>query len=234
MIKDTKEMETGIILAEGELTVYTQAIENLLAGFGYGNLKQVSEALLILGRGPEMEQLNDRVKSMLEEFHKSVWSVKSGLDPSAITMTSTNIPDAAKKLEYVLSATNDATHKLFGLVERQEGALVNVTTALDLLEKEIAEGANPASAVAEFSRSFRTQSKEVTEVLSEMVMTQEFQDLCGQALRKVLKLVQEMESNLRVMLKQFGIEIKEHEDVPAESKVTDQENVDDLLKEFGF
>jgi chemotaxis protein CheZ len=227
--------ETKVVVAGEQGPDLAGALEQLLEGFGHGNIEQVRLALSLLGNGPEIDRLNGRAQELLAKFHRTVWAVKDGLDPSSITMTSTNIPDAARKLEYVLSATNDATHKLFGLVEHQESVLKREEAAMAKLHQSIAAGADPRACLAAFEEEHKSCIEEGRKVLSEMVMTQTFQDLCGQALKKVLKLVQELESNLSCLLSQLRINVEPPKETTSQaSPGVSQDDVDDLLKQFGF
>jgi chemotaxis protein CheZ len=83
-------------------------------------------------------------------------------------------------------------------------------------------------------------------------MAQDFQDLTGQVIRKVIELVREVEDSLINMLTAFGISAEAMQEksspklgdnlvegpiVNAESRddvVEDQDDVDDLLSSLGF
>lgn len=234
--KDTPTMETDgtttVVVSSETEHAYAEALEKILIGFGNGDLEQIREAMNSIAQGPDMLRLQERLGAIVKEFHSTVTNVKSGLDPASITMSSTNIPDAARKLEYVLNATNDATHKLFGIIERQENLISEGDAALERLKSELNNGVNPTEALAHYEADYKRWTGATHEALSEAVMTQEFQDLCGQALKKVLNLVQEMEGNLTTLLKHLGVDVNQPTEPVAEK--LEQDNVDDLLKQFGF
>jgi chemotaxis protein CheZ len=223
--------KTVVVCSETE-HAYAEALEKILIGFGNGDVEQIRSAMNLIGQGPDMLRLQERLGTFVKDFHSTVTNVKSGLDPASITMSSTNIPDAARKLEYVLNATNDATHKLFGIIERQENLISEGDAALEKLKTELQNGVNPIEALARYETDYKRWTGATHQALSEAVMTQEFQDLCGQALKKVLNLVQEMEGNLTALLKHLGIDIHQPKEPVAEK--LEQDNVDDLLKQFGF
>ena len=75
---------------------------------------------------------------------------------------------------------------------------------------------------------------------SDILVSQNFQDLSGQTLKKVIKLVQELESNMVELLALFGateatevVEISESEEEPSKGSL-DQDDADAVLKELGF
>lgn len=204
-----------------------QALQLLLTGFAEGNLEKVRSALNTLTDSNQTD-LHEQICDMTNKFHQSINTFKSRLDPAQITMTTTNIPDAAKKLEYVLQATNDATMNLFSFVERIEEGIKQSEEGMNAVE-------HSGKPVSEFLSEQRDRLKESKRILQEMIMAQEYQDLCGQALSKVLKLVREVEGTLRDLIKQFGIETQNSEGVqsPDDTKY-DQNEADALLKELGF
>ncbi len=71
--------------------------------------------------------------------------------------------------------------------------------------------------------------------LTEIITTQSFQDITGQILKKVISLVGDIEEELVSLITNFGVKIDQ--DVKVDSEKSDQvsqNDVDELLKEFGF
>jgi chemotaxis protein CheZ len=226
---------TTIITAEENTSsLYAMALEEILIGLGHGDASLVEQALKKLGNGAEIDRIGDRAAQILRSFHETVWSLREGLDPSAVTMTSTNIPDAAKKLGDVLTSTNEATHKLLALVEHQEALIKKGDTYLSELEENIQHNPSAPTFVKEFAARYRELNSEARALASEMVMTQEFQDLCGQALKKVLTLVQGLESRMTSLLEHLKIDIPSTQHTEQAEPLTQQGDVDDLLKDLGF
>jgi chemotaxis protein CheZ len=70
---------------------------------------------------------------------------------------------------------------------------------------------------------------------TEILTAQSFQDITGQTIKKVIKLVGDIEEELVRLITTFGVKIDHgiKAEVLATEKVS-QADVDDLLKEFGF
>ena len=85
-------------------------------------------------------------------------------------MHTTNIPDAARKLDYVLHATNEASHKLFLLVEKQETVLNRGDHALQQLENAVGEKGLPPELIAAFSAEYKEVTAQAREVLSDIII----------------------------------------------------------------
>lgn len=238
--------KTTVIHTTSDFTVCSDALESLLNGFGNGDTTQVQEAILLLNNtfnghinkkpadvSPNVAKLSEKAYSLINQFHASVKTVKFGFDPATVNMHSTNLPDASRKLNYVLQSTHDAAQILFGLVERQEKILQDG----DLAVAKLAEAARGNPAVAVYVAEHKRRMNQMQEVLSEVVTSQEFQDLCGQALKKVIKLVEEMEKNLATLLDCFGVEVPSAAETLESSPDTTKINQDDannLLKELGL
>jgi len=83
-------------------------------------------------------------------------------------------------------------------------------------------------------------------LLMDIMMAQDFQDLTGQVIKRVMELAQELETQLVQVLVDFSPEVKKETNddslmngpqVNAENKadvVSNQEQVDDLLDSLGF
>jgi chemotaxis protein CheZ len=225
---------TTLIVEDDKDHLYAEAVEKILIGFGHGNLDEVRNGMNLLGQGPDMAKLQARLGTMVQEFHTTITNVKLGLDPESISMSSTNIPDAAKKLDYVLSATSESTHRLLGLIERQERYLADSDAAVNSLKEAIANGTPAEEAFKKYEDGYLSWSASFKETLSEAVMTQEFQDLCGQALKKVQKLVAGLEGTLSSLLKHLRVEINPSTAPTPDETAMAQDSVDDLLKDLGF
>ncbi|MCL0072611.1 protein phosphatase CheZ, partial [Thermodesulfovibrionales bacterium] len=71
--------------------------------------------------------------------------------------------------------------------------------------------------------------------LTEILMTQSFQDLTGQIIKKVIELIEDVEKELVNLVATFGVKIEEGKIVKVcETEKVSQSDVDDLLKDLGF
>ena len=87
-----------------------------------------------------------------------------------------------------------------------------------------------------FVAKYRTLNHAMQAVSHDIVISQEFQDLCGQKVKKVMRLVCDVEVYLKALLEQLNVELptpKSAAELEAEQSV-DQESTDALLKELGL
>jgi chemotaxis protein CheZ len=145
----------------------------------------------------ELRRLTVGLQGALERFT---------LDSRLVDLAEKEMPDARHRLDHVLKLTDEAAHKTMDLVE-QSVPIANRTakSAADLLlswkrfrAREIA--------VEDFKKmlgqmdAFLEVTKGDTEALrtnlAEVLMTQGYQDITGQIIRGVMKLVAELETTL--------------------------------------
>lgn len=162
------------------------------------------------------------------------------------------IPDARERLSYVGRMTEDAAHKVLGLVDgarpacaalrdaaRDHGAALDALP-LDGAGPELARG---LGAAREFARRTEAAAVQQDGVLGEIMMSQDFQDLSGQVIKKVIDIISRTETQLLQLLSQSA---PEHLAVAAAAaneqlqgpqtpdKALKQDDVDDLLSSLGF
>ena len=199
----------------------------------------------------------ERLGGIVRLLHDSLREL--GYD-KALTEASSQIVDAQDRLEYVASLTEQAANKVLNTLD--EGM-----PAQDLLSKQAKDmetrwadlfsgklSLDEFKALAGDSRQFAASVNEATEAekarLLEIMMAQDFQDITGQLIKKVVKITQTVEQELAQLLRDNApADIKEKlarkEQEAAQpaplmqgpsvpEAALDQDNVDDLLADLGF
>jgi chemotaxis protein CheZ len=144
----------------------------------------------------DLRALNASLQRTLDEFRNSFRHASSA---------GKEMPDARLRLDHVLKLTEDAAHRTLDLVERS-GPLADrlAVDALALIDPiRQARDAYSGTSVAELlvrvedylSRAHR-EGNSVRANLAEVLMAQSYQDLSGQIIRTVIKLVAELERTL--------------------------------------
>jgi len=159
------------------------------------------------------------------------------------------LPDARSRLTYIASKTADAANKVLNSVDQAKLDHAHIAEATRALGKLIV--ADPVKAVASgavfnFVQDVEKSTARIDGHLTDIMMAQDFQDLTGQVIKKVVTLAQDMETQLMNAL----VEVMpgEHRTesvnsllngpvINAEGRtdvVVDQQQVDDLLDSLGF
>ncbi len=167
------------------------------------------------GMFKELRQLTGDLQKALERF-----SIESRLQDIA----ENEIPDARARLVHVINMTDEAAHRTLDLVE-QSGPLAERTAQeaaalLESLESDRSRsGASAPDAgaqspellrsVEKFLTVARSNSELIRRNLADVLLAQGYQDLTGQIIRSVMKLVEELEATLANLARLSG-DIVEH------------------------
>ena len=175
--------------------------------------------------------------------------------------TRDQLPDARDRLTYIARVTGEAAEMVLNAVDRARVVQEQMTQrATDLRKRwhavaqytaQDAQRATPAGRAlvdetCAFFAGVGGQTDATQAILTDIMMAQDFHDLTGQVIRKVVTLAQNMEEQLLKLLiettppeqrRKIEPEILEGPVVKAEGRsdvVTDQAGVDDLLASLGF
>jgi chemotaxis protein CheZ len=167
----------------------------------------------------EIRRLTGGLQKALERF-----SIESRLADIA----ENEIPDARSRLAHVIKMTDEAAHRTLDLVEqsgplaertaREAGALLaSLKTYRDRPSGSGFEGAVRSidaflpvvRGVEAFLPAVRGDSDQIRKNLADVLLAQGYQDLTGQIIRSVIKLVEELEEALASLTKLSG-DIVEH------------------------
>jgi chemotaxis protein CheZ len=208
---------------------------------------------------PDGQVMYARLGSIVRIMHDSLREL--GYD-KALTEASSQIVDAQDRLEYVASLTEQAANKVLNTLD-------DGMPAQDLLSKQAKDmetrwadlfagklSIDQFKALAGDSRQFAALVSEATEAekarLLEIMMAQDFQDITGQLIKKVVKITQTVENELAQLLRDSApADVKEklaqkqaaqEQEQPAQlmsgpsvpTVALDQDSVDDLLADLGF
>ncbi len=205
------------------------------------------------------EALFKEVGKLTRQLHDSITDFR--VDNRLSELAASDMPDARDRLSYVLDKTEAAANKTMDAVERTLPMADKLQESLQQVRPQWNALMNGKIALEEFKALCHRIDALLTEVegdsvelhseLTEILMAQDFQDLTGQVIRRVIELVQEVETQLVEILKAFGSEQSPEEIAakPAESHEPEgpiihpelrddvaqsQDEVDDLLSSLGF
>ncbi len=181
------------------------------------------------------------------------------IDPKITTLTESDLPDAKERLQYVITMTEQSANQTLSAVE----SLLPISQDLDMqveklsskwerfLDREMpfAEFKNMSSEISKHFEQSKGALQQVQEGLNEILMAQGFQDITGQIIKRVIKLVQDLETSMVQLIKISGgksAETKVGNDLELPGPVvpgvddkkgdvaSSQDDVDDLLSSLGF
>lgn len=209
---------------------------------------------------PESKELFAEVGKLTRQLHDSLTSFQ--LDPKIANLATDDIPDAKERLSYVMNMTEQAANKTMDAVDSSLPLADKINNSLTELKPEwnklmqrqiqLGEFKSLCYAINDFMETAERDAAQLHLNMTEIMMAQDFQDLTGQVIKRVIELVKEVEDSLIHLLTVFGEpesnkaneEEKPADDNGVEGPIIDAENredavssqdeVDDLLSSLGF
>lgn len=211
-------------------------------------------------QNPINSELFAEIGKLTRQLHDSLNNFQ--LDTRLNDLATADIPDAKERLNYVISRTEEAANKTMDAVESIFPVVDNIQEQIRVVnplwhklmhnELDIGEFKTLCRDIDVLLKTTEKDTSRVHSLMTDVLMAQDFQDLTGQVIRKVIDLVREVEESLINMLTAFGISSEEVNEqhlpkvgdnlvegpiVNIESRtdvVSDQDDVDDLLSSLGF
>ncbi|MBC7730250.1 MAG: protein phosphatase CheZ [Microbacteriaceae bacterium] len=187
-----------------------------------------------------LEQLDQRVRRLGVTLAELSWN-------EALHLLADEIPDARARLSHVGQLTEDAAHKVLNMVDAAQPVCQSAAADAEALAGRLASVADhpevgvgeARAALAEAVEALRHHGGVVrgqSGVLTDIMLAQDFQDLSGQMIKKVVAIISHTEQQLHRLLAQTGSRLVGG---PlrarlAEPQVPDQADVDALLAAVGF
>jgi chemotaxis protein CheZ len=219
-----------------------------------------ADALVAEIQNPINSELFAEIGKLTRQLHDSMNNFQ--LDSRINDLATADIPDAKERLNYVITRTEEAANKTMDAVESifpvvddlagQVRGIMPLWTKLMDNEINLKEFKGLCVDIDVLLTTTDKETQKIHSLMTDVLMAQDFQDLTGQVIRKVIDLVREVEENLINMLTVFGIGTEESSEkklpsvgdnlvegpiVNTENRndvVEDQDDVDDLLSSLGF
>lgn len=161
---------------------------------------------------------------------------------------SEGLPDARSRLEYIAQKTGEAAEKVLNSVDLAKAEHAAITAQTRAMAAAIV--ADPVKAVASgavfnFVGEVEAGTARIDQHLTDIMMAQDFHDLTGQVVKRVVSLAADLEDSLVKLLVQSMPPEQAHKVEAAlqgpvvvhegrTDVVKDQTEVDDLLASLGF
>ncbi len=204
--------------------------------------------------GMREQNLLGSVVKITRELHHAVKDINA--DDRLSRVASSDIPDACQRLDYVVKVTEEAAHKTLDLVDNSKEQTDMIKRAMARVSaarvRSHASNNSPSDvenlldAISSLEVSIDTGTGHLRSNLTNLAQIQEYQDLTGQIIKRVIGVVRDVESGLIVLLRSTGSALKaghassSHEEklegpaVPGLSISSSQQDADALLAELGF
>ncbi|HMW24128.1 MAG TPA: protein phosphatase CheZ [Burkholderiaceae bacterium] len=183
----------------------------------------------------------ERLGGIVRQLHDALRSL--GYD-AQLRRIANEIPDARDRLAYVGQMTEAAANKVLNLVDGASPGCDEIAQRTERLGEKLlapaaAGGATLLADCADYVAHVGSFAETQRAVLTDIMLAQDFQDLSGQVIGKIIDIITRTERQLLDLLVHSG----PHEPPPEEEalegpqipeKAMQQDDVDDLLASLGF
>ena len=198
---------------------------------------------LPLGTSPEVFRQLGLLTRLLHDTLEQL-----GVMPQ-LQLAADSLPDAKSRLNYVVKKTGEAAEKVLNSVDQAKLEHAEIANKTRLIARAIVD--NPVKAVASgavlnFAGDVEAATARIDRHLTDIMLAQDFHDLTGQVVAKVVTLATDLEASLVTLLLQVAPPDQGHRVDPATLQgpvvdpagrtdvVNNQGEVDDLLASLGF
>ena len=192
---------------------------------------------------PEVFQ---QIGAITRQLHNTMQQL--GVMPK-LQVATKGLPDARSRLSYIANKTAEAANKVLNSVDQAKADHAHISAATRAMAQAIV--ADPVRAVASgavmnYVADIEERTARIDGHLTDIMMAQDFHDLTGQVVAKVVTLANELEDSLVKLLLQVappeqlgkvGPSVLNGPVVNPEGRtdvVSNQGEVDDLLASLGF
>lgn len=236
---------------DGQMTdTVLGTIKNFMRALSDGDLQRAEE---ILGQLAENRHpgLYKEIGGIARELHNSLRDFVRTMDPSLREMVEEKIPDSGNRLEHIIKLTESAANTTLDHVEalqkrneKDQGRLETIAEVLSGLQPLGENAQKKLGEAVTLIQDLLASARKSHEDLIKILTAQDYQDLTGQIIMKIIALLEDLEAKLVKLIAKFGVKVekarctKEELYGPAHEAMADalhsQSDVDALLAEFGF
>jgi len=235
---------------------YISHLNDLSEALKTGNDEQANKIISELTALRE-SALFQELGKLTRDIHESINNF--GSDERVVELAQEDIPDAKERLNYIVTKTDEAAHRTMNDAEQAMEIIESFThkgkdiheTWQKFRSRELSktEFLSLTAELDQFFSSINDESNKVKEIMTDIMMAQDYQDITGQMIKQVINMVQEIEEKLVRLVAISGSNLGEgkvkNEDgtmahgpqLPTADKAdvaTSQNEVDDLLASLGF
>jgi len=202
----------------------------------------------------DQSELVSRVGHLTRKLYDTLTELGAN---KALEEAATAIPDACERLNYVADRTNQAAHRALTAIESakpiqdnlRDGA-IGLSASWDCFFKQELTADQFRTLVSDtrtYLADIPTHVQSTQQQLNEILMAQDFQDLTGQVIKRIIDTAQQMQTQLLQLLidylpqeKRSAVGANKLLNGPVinaagkSDVVTSQEQVDELLHSLGF
>jgi chemotaxis protein CheZ len=226
-------------------------IKEFMKAMSSGEVVKAQEFLLELADQQD-PGLYNQIGSLARQLHDSLRNFVNLIDPALVDMVEDKLPDSGSRLEHILQLTEKAANTTLDHVEAMKERNQEEQSKLGQLRQIFGDlkavGDKAQERLGKTSQLLNDLQVSMAETSSDLITVltaQDYQDLTGQVILKIIQLLKDLEKSLVNIIRTFGLRVDARKQEttdelygPAHMGKTEalhsQDDVDSLLADFGF
>ena len=199
-----------------------------------------------LAAKPEAFDVFQRIGNLTRSLHDALKEL--GYDKQ-IEHSIGSLPDARSRLSFIARLTGEAAEKVLNTVDSaqlQQNALITEANRLEAILDTVGSDADIRTEMRAFVGCVRGTAQHVGAQLTDIMLAQDFHDLTGQTIRKVVEIATTLEDSLvqllldatppdeRALVQADGLQGPVADANGRLDVVSNQAQVDEMLESLGF
>lgn len=184
-------------------------------------LKELKDMITKLKNGQFFEALtmefSGKMKEVAQELIDFRKDIQKKIEPDMVEIAARDIPEASNQLEGINETLEKSTMKIMDINEEQMGIAEGQLKKLDSFISLNGEREKTPGKVLDLIEEQMDCLRRVTALSMSMMEPLSFQDLVGQRIQRIIKLVKSMEVRIEDMIISFGIKLQKHKEDPNRS-----------------
>jgi chemotaxis protein CheZ len=162
-------------------------------------------------------EFSGKIKEVAQELIDFRRDIQNKIEPDIVEIAAKDIPEASNQLEGVNQTLEQSTMKIMDINEEQLSIAEGQVNKLELF---ISENGGTEKIPGRYIEALQGQidcMKRLVTLSMSMTEPLSFQDLVGQRIQKIIRLVNSMETRIKDMIISFGIKFQKHKEDPSRS-----------------
>lgn len=161
-------------------------------------------------------EFSGKLKDIAQELIAFRRDLQNKIEPGIVSLAEKEIPEAGNQLEAINDTLESSTMRIMDIHEDQMEVASGCLGGLKALLGQGEDGISLGDAMAALQESLRALEK-ICALNLHMIEPLSFQDLVGQRIQKIIRLVKSMEGKIEDLVISFGIRLKRYKEDPSRS-----------------
>ena len=162
-------------------------------------------------------EVSGKIREVAQELVDFRNDIQNKIQPDIVEMAAKEIPEASNQLEGINETLEESTMKIMDINEEQMGLAESQLRRLETLLPEVEAGSNDPVRMCGFLKEQRDCLVGNKDLSLRMMEPLSFQDLVGQRIQKIIRLVKAMEVRIEDIIISFGLKMQRHRQDPDKS-----------------